>query len=75
MGILVLAGLGLLILLLTTADGGTGAPAITRVERPAATAEPTRYVPVPPGRSVPLWDPENGWLSEFAGPLTMDAAE
>ncbi|MEX0784697.1 MAG: hypothetical protein WD557_18835 [Dehalococcoidia bacterium] len=65
-GIVALAGAGLLVLLLSTADGGTGAPAVTRAEPPAATSEPTRYVPFPLGRSIPHWDPENGWLSEFA---------
>lgn len=67
-GIVALAGAGLLVLLLTTADGGTGAPAVARIATPAPTAVPTPYVPFPPGRSIPHWDPENGWLSEFAPP-------
>lgn len=66
-GILALAGAGLVLLLLTTADGGTGAPAVARIPTPPPTAEPTAYVLFPPGRSIPHWDPENGWLSEFAG--------
>lgn len=64
--IVALAGAGLFVLLLTTADGGTGAPALTRAETPASTTEPTAHLPFPPGRSVPHWDPDNGWLSEFA---------
>jgi hypothetical protein len=67
-GIVVLAGGGLLVLLLATPNGGTGAPAIPRVQASTPTVEPTRYLPIPPGRSVPPWDPENGWLSEFALP-------
>ncbi|MGH2609406.1 MAG: hypothetical protein ACRDHF_09995, partial [Tepidiformaceae bacterium] len=64
--IVALAGGGLLVLLMSTASGGTGAPVVTPGETSAATTQPTRYVPVPAGRSMPPWDPENGWLSEFA---------
>ncbi len=71
-----LAGAGLVVLLLTTASGGTGAPAVSRVPTPPATAEPTRYVPSPPGFSMPPWDPVNGWLSEFDEPdLELETAE
>jgi hypothetical protein len=63
-----LAGGVLVVLLLSTASGGTGAPTARRGTTPPATAEPTRYVPAPPGFSMPHWDPVNGWLSEFAEP-------
>jgi hypothetical protein len=63
--IVALAGGGLVVLLLSTATGGTGAPAVSRARTPLPAASPTRYVPAPPGFSMPHWDPENGWLSEF----------
>jgi hypothetical protein len=63
-GIVLLTGLGLLVLLLTTADGGTGAPAASAAPSPVASATATP-VPVPPGLSLPHWDANNGWLSEF----------